>query len=181
MKRGGWRLAGGGEVARLRHGAAFGEGALAAPEVPPHGRLPSGSEAAWPNVDRVRMAARGPLPPGPGHRKPRAATWWAGAGNPRRRSSRASEGTWNFGQRENLEDQFVITPEGQLQAYVSVSQPHGHLEFFSQSSREVKQSARCKWHSWNCEAREIGRPRVIGQELHSSFGMCRQRLKVRDR
>lgn len=50
----------------------------------PHGILPSGSEAAWPSVDGARMAARGPLPPGPGHRKPRAATWWAGAGNPLR-------------------------------------------------------------------------------------------------
>ncbi|KAG8507152.1 Eukaryotic translation initiation factor 5A-1 [Galemys pyrenaicus] len=36
---------------------------------------------------------------GPGHRKPRAATWWAGAGNPRRGeswSSRAPKGAWNF-------------------------------------------------------------------------------------
>ncbi|CAH6786069.1 unknown_gene_9940 [Phodopus roborovskii] len=76
------------------------------------------------------MAARGPLPPGPGHRKPRATTWWARAGNPQRK-------------RSNL---FWVSTEpgilGPLQAYVSAPQPHGPLELIPQSSCEVRRPAR---------------------------------------
>lgn len=90
----GERASGGGLAAGRRGGEGRRRGSgLARPlrrgwrrhrKCPPYRRLPSGSEAAWPNVDGGRMAARGPLPPDPGHRKPREATWWAGAGNPQR-------------------------------------------------------------------------------------------------
>lgn len=121
---GGWRLAGGGggEAAWLRPGAAFEEGAGCSTGNAPYGRLSSGSEAAWPKVDGGRMAARGPLPPGPGHRKPRAATWWAGAGNPRRGeswSSQAPKGAWNFEEWERPEARIRITSESPLWAYVT--------------------------------------------------------------
>ncbi|KAL6039584.1 hypothetical protein STEG23_002391 [Scotinomys teguina] len=46
------------------------------------------------------MAGRGPLPPGPGYRKPRATTWWARAGNPQRKevgSFLGFFGAWDFG------------------------------------------------------------------------------------
>lgn len=82
----------------------------------PHGRLPSGSEAAWLNV------CGDPLPPGPGHRKLRAATWWAGAGTPQRgdsRSSRAPQGAWNCEEWEKPEARILITPDSLLRAYVS--------------------------------------------------------------
>lgn len=127
----------------------------------PHGRLSSGSEASWPILDRGLMAARGPLPPGPGHRKPRAATWWAGAGNPQREegwSSRAAKGAWDFDVREDLGARVQITPQGPLQAYVSVLQPHGPLEFFLLVSREVRRAARYKWHFRVWEAGEMERP-----------------------
>ncbi|XP_060999290.1 eukaryotic translation initiation factor 5A-1 isoform X1 [Dama dama] len=59
---------------------------------------------------------------GPGHRKPRAATWWAGAGNPQRGeswSSRAPEGAWNFEEWERPKARTRITSESPLWAYVT--------------------------------------------------------------
>ena len=115
----------------------------------PYERLPLGSEAAWLDVDGGRMAARGPLPPGPGHRKPRVATWWAGAGNPQRRerwSLRAPKGVWNFEEWEKPEAQILITSVSSLWAYVSAPPLHGPLELSPQSSCEVRSPARCKWH-----------------------------------
>lgn len=57
------------------------------------------------------MAARGPLPPSPGHRKPRAATW-AGVGNPQRGesgSSWAPKGAWELEEWEKPEARTAIT------------------------------------------------------------------------
>lgn len=134
-----------------------------------------------PNVDRGRMAARGPLPPGPGHRKPRATTWWARAGNPQRKelwSFLGFSGALDFGVRERPYPWVSLIPQGPLQAYVSVPQPHGPLELIPQSSYEVRRPARCKWYCFAGETGKSGETEGDWTDAQLFLGPCRQRLKV---
>uniref|UniRef100_A0A8C8YFC8 Uncharacterized protein n=1 Tax=Panthera leo TaxID=9689 RepID=A0A8C8YFC8_PANLE len=77
------------------------------------------------------MAARGPLPPDPGHRKPREATWWAGAGNPQRGEGwsvlAGAQGSLEFWGGGEGRGPHLISPESPLRTYVSVPPPHGPL------------------------------------------------------
>lgn len=147
----------------------------------PYWRLPSGSEAMRPNTDRGRMAARGPLPPGPGHRKPRATTWWARAGNPQRLEVwpfLGYYGALDIGVRERPYPWVSIIPQGPLQAYVSAPQPHGPLELIPQPSCEVRRPARCKWYYFAGETGKSGEAEGDWIEAQLFLGLCRQRLKV---